>query len=43
MYQDQFVEEFGAAIEHGRASTLVDAGLSSGTWYLEWGDLVNQE
>jgi len=40
MEQDQFVEEFGAAIERGRASTLVGAGLSSGTGYPGWGALV---
>jgi predicted Rossmann-fold nucleotide-binding protein len=40
MDQDQFVEEFGAAIEAGRASTLVGAGLSSGTGYPGWSALV---
>jgi hypothetical protein len=40
MDQDQFVEEFGAAIDAGQASTLVGAGLSSGTGYPGWGELV---
>ncbi|WP_395157272.1 SIR2 family protein [Ilumatobacter sp.] len=40
MNQDQFVEEFGAAIESGQASTLVGAGLSTAAGYPAWGGLV---
>jgi hypothetical protein len=40
MDQDHFIEEFGAAIDARQASTLIGAGLSSGTGYPGWSELV---
>lgn len=40
MDHDRFVDEFGAAIDAGQASTLIGAGLSAGTGYPGWSGLV---